>query len=506
MTSGTNAGGMGLPELLGGEDARRGLKQVSDQSPTASMIGEIGGSMMGVKGLGLAGKATGAGRLLPSAVGRDVLTDAGYSAARGFNSSEEGEGIGSGLGEGAVAIATNLATRGALRGGRELAGDSQRALIDANDNLRLSPFQRAGAPEAEAAFRNFPGVHHAKVEAVTDWSRQFKERALADLGEKLPEHIPEGRETIAHIHRQIDGAYREFENRVGGNLTSKGRTTIKALLNPTNFPSEIETQARDKILKTVGKLQNAGPVPFTGAELVKTTKELTRLARDWTKQGHNVNTNPGAKLRSPEEYYNAARTAAELRDLIIDRLPSKADRARLEKISQASGRMMLVDSAASKIGSKDGIVTPEALAAASVKFDPSMNKSRTAAGEAKYQPEIEEAMKLLGASPAAEVNPWGALAAGGLGVGSAAAALAGLGSGDKSTGANEFGEGKGDEGGINWSALAPAIAATLLYGKGAKHIGRPIFSGKRPLNIEKLDIPALSQAVQAYMVRQKETE
>lgn len=497
-----NAATGGIPELLAGEEGRRGLAAVTEASPNASMAGEVLGSVAGVKGLGVAGKLAAGGRLLPSAVGREVLTDAGYSAARGFNSSEKGEGVASGLGEGAVAIATNLATRGALRGGRELASPAQRQLIEANTDMRLSPFQRAGMPEIEAPLRNFPGVHQAKAEAVQDWSRQFKSRALADLGEELPAHIPEGRESIAYIHRQIDGAYKEFENRVSGNLTSKGRSTIKAMLDPANFPSQIETQARDKLIKTIGTLGAPGAVAFTGKELLKTTKELTRLARDWTKQGHSVNTNPGSALRSPQEYYNAARTAAELRDLIIDRLPSKADRLRLENISQASGRMMLVDSAASKLGAKEGIVTPEGLAAASTKFDPSMNKSRTAAGEAKYQPEIEEAQKLLGASPAPEVNAMGALTAAGLGAASLGGAFIGSGGGKAGS---EYGT-EEKEGGINYTALAPAVAAALLYGKGSKRVGGPLFAGKRPLGLEKLNIPMLSQAVQAYMVRKKETE
>lgn len=165
-----NAGAMGIPELLSGAEGRH-LKSLADEkNPKSAIGGDIAGSLVPTMALeaGLArALARGGGRTAATTVGADILANAGYGAARGFNGAEDGSGLsGAAIGAGLGGVGA-LVGRGAVQGARGFTGERMTQAMD--DVLKPQTFEvgggRAPLPVDDATPAHFQSMSDDELRA-----------------------------------------------------------------------------------------------------------------------------------------------------------------------------------------------------------------------------------------------------------------------------------------------------------------------------------------------------
>lgn len=449
-----NAGGFGIGELLGGQKGRDMMTAIGDISPNASAVGDIFGSILGVSSLGAGMKAGGvmAGR----PIAREFTGDMAYSAMREFNQSKEGDGISGALGGAAEAGLVNLLTRGVTRGLRK-PGTSEQAIVDANKDLQLTPLQRAAMGDLEAGAGQSPITMGARKRASQSAVNKFIKGAYDDLGRVMPTDKT-GRTLIADMHKAVNDEFASIADVPLGKVGNTGVNNITKLFSeymPTNkFERDMMIQIRKRLspLSIDGKL-NARK-EFTGQELRDVTESINAT---WKKL---------VKDKAPERAVETERMAEfviKLKSTLMDQISDPSLRDRFSKLSNAYARKVVVDDAAR--GLTLGFPTPEDLLRAVERN--TIGKANIAEGSGRFQKEVEDYISILGPSTHKldPVNPH-----------------------------------VGGYAGMTASALA---ALTHLPGV-SQAISMPRKLG--PINAEAIPIPALSQALQSYILRKKQEE
>jgi len=449
-----NAGGLGIGELIAGQAGRDAMTAIGDIQPDASTIGDIVGSVAGtgLVGAGLKRVPTFAER----AIMRDFTADVGSSALREFNQSNEGEGVWGAIGGGLEAGAMNLATRGVMRGLRK-SGTPEQALVDANRDIKLTPLQQAALGDLEASVGNSPITSGARKRASEAAVNKFIKGAYDDINVVMPQNKV-GRALIADLHKSIDDEFASIGSTKLSKIGNEGVNQIDALFReyiPINaFERRMMGQIRTRLnpLMIDGKLN--ATKEFTGQELRDVTEQFNKT---WKKL---------VKDKAPERDVETERMAefiTKLKSILVDRISDPSLKDRFSKLSNAYARQVRLDDAAR--GLTLGFPTPEDLLGAVERN--SMSRKAFAEGNAPFQKEVEDYIKILGPSTH-KLDPTTMHL--------------------------------GGKTGLTASALA---ALTHLPGV-SQAIGMPRKLG--PINAEAIPIPMLSQALQSYILRKKQEE
>lgn len=502
FATGVNALGGGIGQMIMGERANEAYDALRRQNPTASVVGDIAGSVAGVSVL----ENLGLKSLMKGGVKRSLAADMGYSGVREFAEHPERdikERIAGALGDAGEAAVANLGMRGITRGLRDLAPSvtkygeeiSDRDLIDQykREGVKVTPMQDIGVPGAEDVISSFPGVHGAGEEALGTWYKnKFLKNGLDVIDRSLPADVPPGRAALNKYYEIVQEEFNKLNPVTLGRVKGKDSWEINKILDPRNYNTDVERKLVEQLQAVVGPAFRKPGEFFNGDELRKATSELGTLARDWASSTDMKDANLLRKMGG---------VAADIRDRLINMIEQPELKKKFGNLSEAYQRQIIMEDAMSRAGvHAGGVPTPEQLLASIRRFDTSARKSRLARGDAKFQDELEEATRVMGASPPKSVSPWAArialimssIGAGGVGAGYGAATAP---EGDRAPGAS-WGFAKG---------ILPALAVASAYSPGSRRIVQAMIAGKRPV-LNEIPPATLSQALQAYVTRRKDEE
>jgi len=312
------------------------------------------------------------GALTPVGTGDSVTTNALMGAAGGF--------AGAGVANGLAGLVAPVVPKDA------------RSLIDAG--VTLTPGQRMGGAwkRAEDAMTSIPVTGDAIRSAQRGTFEQFNaavaNKALAPIKAKLPAGVS-GRDAIAYTERALGNAYESVLRQVGtvrADAPFAGEVAnLRAMVRNSPMPAEVQAQF-DKVIASqiTGKLQ--GQSAMTAQTFKEAESELGRLA---ARYGADASTDKQLLGDALQEAQAALRRLLERSagpDLAADAKAANAGWAEFKRMQKA----------ATFLGAKDGVFSPENYMNAVKALDKSKDKGAFARGGALGQDLGSDALRVMG--------------------------------------------------------------------------------------------------------------
>lgn len=451
-----NAATAGAVDLAVGQKGREAKDLANEQNWKSALTGEVLGSIAPLAlaenaGIKIAGRfanpATATAIKKLSARGRlgvDVGANTLYGGTRGFAGADEGEGVegaqfGALTGGGSAGVA-NLA----LKGARPFLSAATIKALEATPGIKKSVLQSIGQGRVEKAFSHIPGASGERRIAFESLNTDNVNRALRNVGEKLPKGLEPGIEQTAYMNKVLNNKYNQILPRIVGAPDAQYRNQFMAL--KTLNASTPEKAAMFKEIEDAQALFFDTGGRYTGQGYRNASDRLRALTKTWGRAEENQgNVAAGDMAR-------AAETARkQLQHLVQRRTPEVA--ADLKKLERAWAHSVRIEDAAERAATTgDTVYSASQYVAAIKKHEPV--RGRFARGKALDQDYAMAAQKLLGSGNVPEISPL-----------QTSAVLGAIG------------------GSTFVSPAIPTIigAITLgLYGPGAKQTVKAILSGKRP--------------------------
>lgn len=417
-TRGANANMMGLPVMIGGEDAREKLAAQSQAHPVTSMAGDVVGSIAPVLALekGAAKLATKVGAEEASRtarLGADAAANAAYAGTKEYSDTGNfDDAAWAALAAGPMTVGGRAVSKGFKElKPAEFREDLTRLgpediLNDAGEKVGkikavdLTTPQRMGMEKAEEFVEGFPGVAGQRQKAINDWNRHNSARVLARVGLDLPPNIHPGQQTNAYIHQALGKEYDKIAPSIKGKVDAQWQTALAAIRNDALKAPPGKTVPAD-VAEMWQHLENAAEkLNVKGKFDYDSYKKFSQQVRQW--QRHWA----GAKVGTdeiPSPVVNEMARRAE--DLITQgrALVSRANPAagaRLKKIDTAWRHQMINDIASLGAAKQNrGVASPSEWLNAMERMDFSKGRSATSQGKAFDQQYGQAAMSILGKKP-----------------------------------------------------------------------------------------------------------
>ena len=294
--------------------------------------------------------------------------------------------------------ATNVAVGGLLgAGGNALARGAGRVLSPKGneiakglvDEVELTPGQLMGgaAKRAEDAAVSIPlvgdSIRNAQQKALNDWNVAAGNKVLAAVGEKLPKGVEPGRGMVKAIGDKLSSKYNELLPKLKVIQDDTFKAEINTLKEMVDDLPDGGTQFNKIIEKHVMKRfsPNGG---MAGETMKEADEQIGKLVRQYGKQGGDA-----GRLGDALKTFQSS-----LRDLVERSNPEKA--AELKNINKGWAMLTRIEDAAAKVGSADGIFTPEALRGSVKNLDRSARRRAVARGDALLQDFADEGVATIG--------------------------------------------------------------------------------------------------------------
>lgn len=452
-----NAATAGLPALLAGQGGRDALEAANATNPKAALAGDVIGSIAPIAGGAKAAIAL--GTKTPALA--DLVANIGYGGTRGLFESDNGSGA-SGAGLGALSGGLgSIAGSTLARGARGFMGAEKRAAVDSMRDTDLTTLQRMGFGKAEETASGLPIVRGGRAKSLESWNNAQVNRALAEVGEKLPKGTPAGTKANAKMNDILNAGYNEISPKIVGQPDKTWVAAYGALKAKTaNDP--LMRQLWDEGIASLQSRLLGKNGAYDGAAYKDVNERLRAVAHDWLSMESGTNA-------SVSKYHEMGRLAEQvrkqLRELVKRNTPEVGQK--LDKLDKAWAKSVLIEDATNRaLANGDGIYSPSQLVTSIKKLDTSTRKGASARGRAAGQKEAEAARMVLGSG----------------GVGSKASLKESL-------------IGAGTLGGVGWfNPVIPALAGTSLaasYTPGVKRLTQLGLTAKRPGWIDNDQISAL---------------
>lgn len=388
-----------LPKIPQGGVDQMVREREADYQAKRTAAGESGfdgyrtiGNVVSPANIGLA-------RSLPAAtsmLGRVAVGSAGGAATSAMNPVTDGDfassklnqvGMGAAFG-GAVPLVTGAASR--VISPRASTNPQVQTLRQ--EGVRPTIGQTLGgfANRVEEKLTSVPvvgdAISSARQRAASDLNRAAFNRALAPIGQALPEGMA-GREAVQYVDDAISAGY----NRLLPNLTVRADQQFNANLG--NLRQMVRTGAMDPRAAQGFEriLRNDVLAKFQGNQAM-TGETLKRVESDLGQQISRLSSSTDADQRLVGDALQQVR--AELRDMLTRSNPNQA--GELRTLNTAWANFKRVQRAASGLGAEDGIFSPAQLQSAVKALDRSKDKGRFADGRALMQDLSESGKTVLG--------------------------------------------------------------------------------------------------------------
>lgn len=217
-------------------------------------------------------------------------------------------------------------------------------------------------------------IASARTQSIEGLNRAAFNRALAPIGKAFPKTADVGRGGVDYVRRQLSSAYDDLLPKLRGELDTQLRADIANLQQM----AQTFTPARRRQFENI--LQQDVFRRFTNSGLASgtTIKEIE------AKLGGIVRNYIGSQDGDQRALGQAVREVQSSIRSMLERV-NPAQRGKLQPINKGYANFKILEDAASRRGSKEGVFTPAALAGASRSADKSAGKGRTARGQALMQ-------------------------------------------------------------------------------------------------------------------------
>lgn len=476
LINAANAGSFGLVEGLSGQEGRDAFHALNEEHSAGALAGDVLGSITpisAVEQLGARGLKQFAPHLFDNPLTRKkILGQAAamgtYSAARGFNSAEEGEGLEGAAKGAAVGVATPFVSNLVVKGAKPFLSAPTQKALEQLKGVKLSTLQRLGLGHIEEAARGLPFVNRERNRVLDSFNVDNANRVLARVGLQLPKGTKPGSDANAKVHELLNGKFEEIKPLIVGKDDGNFVNVITAMGAKVKKSPE-RAAMFDEIKDALSLFRNdAGH--YTGQSYRDTVDRLRLLTDSWSGK-----TASGGKVTVAEKdmAHMAGNVVKEIRNLVGRNTPDVL--ARLRPLETAWKHKIHIEGATNKALKQGGIYSPGNLVDETKGLDASTRKGAMARGEGFDQDYAAAGVKVIGASPAGNLSPQEIAMVTGLGVGASQAKM-------------------------RFIPLFLKTAAVGLYGPGIKQVVRVALTGKRPLSEEHQDI--LRQAFQAYLAKE----
>lgn len=268
------------------------------------------------------------------------------------------------------------------------------------EGVKMTPGQILGgvAKRTEDALSSIPGlstlIRRSQAESIKTFNRAAINRALAPIGEKLPDHLVAGHEAIAHAGDMLSEAYENLLPKLtttadapfGKALTDTGPNSIGEIVR--KLPESEQTRFRSILGEDVLKRFTPEINTSTGQMSLKMDGETMKKAESSLTQF--VNSRKSAPDPDTRDLARAVgKVRDELRGMVARSNPIAAPK--LAKINEGWANLARVEKAAGRAGTstsgqqEGGIFSTQQLQQAVREADTSARKRLTARGGSLMQ-------------------------------------------------------------------------------------------------------------------------
>lgn len=278
----------------------------------------------------------------------------------------------------------------AVRQGIQLGPDQQ--LLE-NAGISLTPGQRSGEgliKGIENRATSIPlvgdAINSSYRRGIDDLNRAVANDILSSVGEKLPEKVKIGRDSVSHVYETLGKKYDDVLSGMVGDIKDpQFQSEITALkadaLN--RMPKDRAEQYARSLDDAINKNSDNGiAADRQNKDIMRRLKED---ARTYTKSGD-------ADQQRLGEFFNDALSSYS--DMLQRNNPIEKSQA-LKDADLAYAKYVRLEQAAGAAGAKDGVFTPSQLLSAVKRTDNSARKGAFSRGDALMQPLAEAANNVL---------------------------------------------------------------------------------------------------------------
>lgn len=342
----------------------------------AGIAGNIAGNVAAAIPIAMAAPATGT-------VAGSMALGGALGAAQ---PTVQGESVGQNVAEGAAfGLGGALIPRGIARVVSPKAAKTQAESLG-----KLTPGQALGGAfktaEEKATSLPFAGpmVAKAQRESVESWNKGVLDKVLEPIGQKASGF---GHEGVEDAYKKVTGAYDELLPKLKIEVDDKFAKDMGKLRQMSKSLPPAQREQFETMLGPEGnigsKITSYGKM--SPQSMKEMDSELGGEARDYLRSSVTGERKLGEALRE---------TQATLRELVERQNPEHAKV--LKNINSSYARLLRVENAAARVGSKEGVFTPAGLKQASRAFDESMRHRKFAHGKALFQDIATKAEKTIG--------------------------------------------------------------------------------------------------------------
>lgn len=361
---------LGMPTAQDAAMQNREARQ-NNTSTGGQIVGNVIGTLptMLLPGGPLMQGAAGGAALSEADTAGGVLTDAAIGAG------------GAGIAQAGINAVRNAAAPRISDFARRLAGEG----------VQMTPGQLVGGVtrRIEDAATSIPfvgdAIKGAQRRSIETFNRATVNRALAPLGQKLPDEIATGNDAVRFAGDVLSRGYNDVLANLGGQVDATFNTRLGAIRQRANLPAEQAAQLDDILQREV--VARIGEGQFTGRVMNQVRDRLDKVG--------------SALRRSADNPYarDLGEAVGQVREQVLSlarrQNPAYADA--LRKLDRGWAELVRVEKAATN-ASTDGIFTPGQFTTAVRGADRSVRRRATARGEAMGQDLANAARNVLPAT------------------------------------------------------------------------------------------------------------
>jgi GGDEF domain-containing protein len=342
-----------------------------------------GRAMMGIPGLATAGRALAA----PSTLGQAAAGGAMFGVVQPTATGESRiSNIAMGAGGGSAGY-------GAMAGlGRVMAPQTPEAVRDLMARgVTPTPGQILGptASRIEQGLSSIPVVgdviRNAQISSIEQFNKAVGNEVLSSVGKRVPSNIKPGNEMIRYVGDEVSKEYNTLLPKLSARIDDQFTAEISRIREMGQYLPPDKAKQLNKIIndKVVGKIGSSAGIK--GETIKEMQSSLGNLAKQYKTTADADQRQVGNAI---------GEIMSSLRSLVSRNNPEYAKE--LTRIDTAWAKLATLEKAAGRVGSQEGIFSPEQFRGAVKASDRSARDRAFARGQALMQPLAQSGVNVLG--------------------------------------------------------------------------------------------------------------
>ena len=382
--------GMIPQEEIDAAKARDAALMATTPGMLGNVAGNIATSYVGGSALGMVPGLVGASAALsaPRTLGQAAAGGAAMGAVQPVATDESrlqniaGGAAGGGIGYGAAAGL-----------GRMLAPQTPEAIQELmRMGVTPTPGQILG-PTASAIEQTLtsipfgPGelIKSGQISAIKNFNTAVGNEVLSSIGKRVPKNVKPGTEMVRYVGDEISNEYKSLLPKMSAIIDDQFTSEINTIRQMGNQLPKEKAEQLNNILND-SLVNNIGNARGIRGETIK--KIETRL-------GQKARRFKGSSSADDQDLGDALTESLNSFRALLER-NNPEFRSELSNINKAYAKLKVLENAAARVGSAEGVFSPEAFRGAVKSSDTSLRDRQFARGQALMQPMATEAVSILG--------------------------------------------------------------------------------------------------------------